>query len=100
MPLNIVRQDITKLRVDAIVDAANTDLKMGGGVCGAIFAAAGAGELQAACDKLVPIRTGDAVISRGSTFRQSTSSTLQGPCTGKATKNTASGSSAPRTRIP
>jgi O-acetyl-ADP-ribose deacetylase (regulator of RNase III) len=38
---------------------------MGGGVCGAIFKAAGALELQAACDKLAPIKTGEAVITPG-----------------------------------
>jgi O-acetyl-ADP-ribose deacetylase (regulator of RNase III) len=65
MPLKIIRNDITKLRVDAIVNAANTALAMGGGVCGAIFRAAGARELQAACDKLAPIRTGEAVITPG-----------------------------------
>ena len=65
MPFTIVRQDITKMKVDAIVNAANTALQMGGGVCGAIFKAAGAMELQAACDKLAPIQTGDAVITPG-----------------------------------
>jgi O-acetyl-ADP-ribose deacetylase (regulator of RNase III) len=65
MPFSIVRQDITKLEVDAIVNAANTDLKMGGGVCGAIFKAAGPGQLQAACDRLSPIRTGEAAITPG-----------------------------------
>lgn len=65
MPFTIVRQDITKMKVDAIVNAANTDLMMGGGVCGAIFKAAGPSELQAACDKLAPIQTGDAVITPG-----------------------------------
>ena len=65
MPFNIVRQDITKMKVDAIVNAANTDLQMGGGVCGAIFKAAGAVQLQAACDKLAPIKTGEAVITSG-----------------------------------
>jgi O-acetyl-ADP-ribose deacetylase (regulator of RNase III) len=55
MPFTIVRQDITKMKVDAIVNAANTNLQMGGGVCGAIFKVAGAHELQAACDKLAPI---------------------------------------------
>lgn len=62
MPLTIVRQDITKLEVDAIVNAANTDLQAGGGVCGAIFKAAGPG-LQEACDKLAPIETGEAVVT-------------------------------------
>ena len=65
MPFTIVRQDITKMKVDAIVNAANTDLQMGGGVCGAIFKAAGAAQLQAACDKLSPIKTGEAVITSG-----------------------------------
>ncbi len=65
MPFTIVRQDITKMKVDAIVNAANTNLQMGGGVCGAIFKAAGAPQLQAACDKLAPIKTGDAVITPG-----------------------------------
>jgi len=53
------------MKVDAIVNAANTDLQMGGGVCGAIFKAAGAAQLQAACDKLAPIKTGEAVITPG-----------------------------------
>ncbi|MGI6677821.1 MAG: macro domain-containing protein [Dehalobacterium sp.] len=65
MPFTIVRQDITKMKVDAIVNAANTELQMGGGVCGAIFKAAGAAQLQAACDKLAPIKTGEAVITPG-----------------------------------
>ena len=65
MPFSIVRQDITKMKVDAIVNAANTDLQMGGGVCGAIFKAAGAVQLQAACDRLAPIKTGEAVITPG-----------------------------------
>ncbi len=63
MPFTIVGQDITKLEVDAIVNAANTELLMGGGVCGAIFRAAGPGPLQEACDKLAPIKTGEAVIT-------------------------------------
>lgn len=53
------------MKVDAIVNAANTALQMGGGVCGAIFQAAGATELKAACNKLAPIQTGEAVITPG-----------------------------------
>lgn len=69
MPFTIVRQDITKMKVDAIVNAANTNLVMGGGVCGAIFKAAGAQELQAACDKLASIKTGEAAITPGFALR-------------------------------
>jgi O-acetyl-ADP-ribose deacetylase (regulator of RNase III) len=65
MPFTKIRADITTLRVDAIVNAANTELLMGGGVCGAIFNAAGARELGAACGKLAPIRTGEAVVTPG-----------------------------------
>jgi len=65
MPFTIIRNDITKMKVDAIVNAANTDLQRGGGVCGAIFNAAGANKLQAACDSLAPIKMGDAVITPG-----------------------------------
>jgi O-acetyl-ADP-ribose deacetylase (regulator of RNase III) len=64
VPFKIICQDISKMKVDAI-NAANTDLQMGGGVCGAIFKAAGAAQLQAACDKLAPIKTGEAVITPG-----------------------------------
>jgi O-acetyl-ADP-ribose deacetylase (regulator of RNase III) len=65
MPLEIIRHDITKMKVDVIVNAANTALKMGGGVCGAIFRAAGARELQAACDKIGGCKVGEAVITDG-----------------------------------
>ena len=65
MPFEITRNDLTKMRVDAIVNAANTSLQMGGGVCGAIFGAAGAEKLQAACNPLAPIKTGEAVITPG-----------------------------------
>ena len=51
------------MTVDAIVNAANTDLAMGGGVCGAIFKAAGVQELQAACNQVAPIKTGEAAIT-------------------------------------
>ncbi|NLK64795.1 MAG: macro domain-containing protein [Tissierellia bacterium] len=65
MPLQIIRNDITKMDVDVIVNAANSALKMGGGVCGAIFKAAGAKELQAECDSIGGCETGNAVITKG-----------------------------------
>ena len=63
--LKFLNADITTLKVDAIVNAANTGLLAGGGVCGAIFRAAGYRELQEACNKLAPIQTGEAVITPG-----------------------------------
>lgn len=65
MPFTIIRNDITKLHVDVIVNAASTNLRMGGGVCGAIFKAAGADRLESACNNLAPIKTGEAVITQG-----------------------------------
>lgn len=65
MPLQIVRNDITKMHVDAIVNAANVHLVQGGGVCGAIFAAAGADELRLECDRIGHCNVGDAVITKG-----------------------------------
>ena len=61
MAFFLVRSDITKIQADAIVNAANTELLMGGGVCGAIFKAAGVEDLQNACAALAPIDVGTAV---------------------------------------
>ena len=63
MPLTIVRNDITKMKVDAIVNAANSALQMGGGVCGAIFRAAGKEQLQKACDEIGKCAVSHAVIT-------------------------------------
>lgn len=65
MPLKIVQNDITKMNTDAIVNAANSRLQRGGGVCGAIFAAAGADQLQAECNRIGYCETGKAVITAG-----------------------------------
>ena len=65
MPFQIVHNDITKMHTDAIVNAANSRLQAGGGVCGAIFAAAGDRRLQEECNRKSPCPTGSAVITGG-----------------------------------
>lgn len=62
MPLQIVRNDITRMQVDIIVNAANTHLSPGGGVSKAIHAAAGP-ELTAFCQTLGSCSAGNAVLT-------------------------------------
>ncbi len=63
--ITLEKISITKLKTDIIVNAANSRLQQGTGVCGYIFDAAGPKELQKACDKIGGCKTGNAVITPG-----------------------------------
>src|ERR1700694_5287991 len=62
--VEIVQGDLTQQDVDAIVNAANNDLELGGGVAGAI-ARAGGPKIQAECRAIGSIAVGDAAITGG-----------------------------------
>ena len=63
--IRIIKKGITKLEVDAVVNAANSQLQAGSGVCGAVFEDAGYSMLAAACNKIGHCDTGSAVITPG-----------------------------------
>ena len=64
MSIEIIKADITDLEVDAIVNAANSSLLRGDGVCGAIFKKAGF-DLDKECQKIGFCDTGEAIITNG-----------------------------------
>lgn len=59
----VLKKNITRFDVDCVVNAANSNLLFGGGVCGAIFQAAGHSALTKACDEIGHCDTGNAVIT-------------------------------------
>lgn len=63
MPFQIVHNDIVRMKTDAIVNAANSALLAGSGVCGAIFRAAGYEKLSAECHKKAPCPVGQSVLT-------------------------------------
>lgn len=65
MKINIIIGDITESDCDAIVNAANKELRGGSGVCGAIFKKAGWDILQKECYEKGPIKTGEAIETKG-----------------------------------
>lgn len=87
MQFNIIRDDITRLDTDAIVNAANSKLVAGGGACGAIFSAAGAEELQQKCNKIGYCGIGEAVITKGYKLDAQYTIHTVGPIYGQDPKN-------------
>ena len=63
--LRIVKQSVTKLDIECVVNAANSGLYAGGGVCGVIFSEAGHDALTRACREIGYCETGNAVITPG-----------------------------------
>lgn len=68
--IRILKENIVHSDAEIIVNAANSSLLAGGGVCGAIFAAAGEEELQKACDAIGHCDTGSAVITDAFALKQ------------------------------
>jgi len=64
LAVDVLQGDLTQQDVDAIVNAANNDLELGGGVAGAI-ARAGGPAIQAECRKIGPVEVGGAAITTG-----------------------------------
>ena len=66
--IQIIQGDLTEMDSDAIVNAANNDLQLGGGVAGAIRRKGGP-QIQAECDKIGPVPVGGAAITTGGNLK-------------------------------
>jgi O-acetyl-ADP-ribose deacetylase (regulator of RNase III) len=80
--IRIVEGNIALLDVEAVVNAANTQLKLGGGVAGAIRTYGGP-SIQEECDRLAPIGVGQAVITKGGNLKASFVIHAVGPVSGE-----------------
>lgn len=63
--IEVVVGDVATRPVDAVVNAANRELREGSGVCGAIFAAAGRAQLRGACEEVAPCPVGEVRVTPG-----------------------------------
>ena len=68
LTVEVMQGDLTRQDVDAIVNAANNDLELGGGVAGAI-ARAGGPAIQTECRTIGPVEVGDAAITSGGNLK-------------------------------
>jgi O-acetyl-ADP-ribose deacetylase (regulator of RNase III) len=84
--LSLVRGDLTELAVDAIVNAANSGLQLGGGVAGAIRTKGGP-SIQEECDRIGPIRVGEAVVTGGGGLKASFVIHAVGPVYGEGNED-------------
>ncbi len=80
--MKIVEGNIALLAVEAVVNAANKQLKLGGGVAGAIRTHGGP-SIQAECDRLAPIEVGQAVITGGGNLKAKYVIHAVGPVSGE-----------------
>jgi O-acetyl-ADP-ribose deacetylase (regulator of RNase III) len=89
--LELVKDDITELSVDSIVNAANNALQLGGGVAGAIRRKGGP-DIQSACNKIVAekgeVPTGEAVITTGGNLKAKFVIHAVGPVYGEGKEDT------------
>jgi O-acetyl-ADP-ribose deacetylase (regulator of RNase III) len=84
--LALVRGDLTELAVDAIVNAANSGLQLGGGVAGAIRTKGGP-SIQEECNRIGPIRVGEAVVTGGGHLKASYVIHAVGPMYGEGNED-------------